>query len=104
MTHPPCLRLCPAHPGNPRSNIEGESPLAGKGIQSEMLRMSISRRLFLAKADAPTLARKAALAPSRLSSRVNGDPAPRVCGSVTPCGEAALRATQSGGMECAPVG
>ena len=26
---PPCLRLCPAHPGNPRSNIEGESPLAG---------------------------------------------------------------------------
>src|SRR6516165_6253697 len=31
MTHPPCLRLCPAHPGNPRSNIEGESPLAGKG-------------------------------------------------------------------------
>ena len=31
MTHPPCLRLCPAHPGNPRNNIEGESPLVGKG-------------------------------------------------------------------------
>jgi hypothetical protein len=44
------LRLCPAHPGNPRSNIEGESPLAGKGIQSEMLKLSISRPLFLAKA------------------------------------------------------
>src|SRR5262249_32064737 len=53
MTHPPCLRLCPAHPGNPRSNIEGESPLAGKGIQSEMLGLSISRLLFPTIADAP---------------------------------------------------
>jgi hypothetical protein len=26
-TRPPCLRLCPANPGNPRRNIEGESPL-----------------------------------------------------------------------------
>jgi hypothetical protein len=25
------LRLCPAYPGNPRSNIEGESPLQGMG-------------------------------------------------------------------------
>src|SRR5262249_14811725 len=48
------------HPGNPRANIEGESPLQGKGIRSEMLRLSISemlrlsisRLLFLAKADA----------------------------------------------------
>src|ERR1700737_2441586 len=31
MTHPPCLRLCPAYPGNPRYRIEGESPLQGKG-------------------------------------------------------------------------
>jgi hypothetical protein len=23
---PPCLRLCPVYPGNPRCNIEGESP------------------------------------------------------------------------------
>src|SRR5262249_33309653 len=37
MTHPPCLRLCPAHPGNPCSNIEGESPLAGKVLQSVWL-------------------------------------------------------------------
>src|SRR5262249_23579111 len=29
--HPPCLRLCPAHPGNPRRNIEGESPHLWKG-------------------------------------------------------------------------
>ena len=29
--HPPCLRLCPAYPGNPRSRIEGESPPDGKG-------------------------------------------------------------------------
>jgi hypothetical protein len=25
------LRLCPAYPGNPRDNIEGESPLQRKG-------------------------------------------------------------------------
>src|ERR1700737_2318617 len=31
MTHPPCLRLCPAYPGNPRKRIEGESPLQGEG-------------------------------------------------------------------------
>src|SRR6266705_88741 len=31
MTRPPCLRLCPASPGNPRDNIEGESPLQRKG-------------------------------------------------------------------------
>src|SRR6266481_6631275 len=29
-TRPPCLRLCPANPGNPRRNIEGESPLQGR--------------------------------------------------------------------------
>src|SRR5947207_601406 len=34
MTHPPCLRLCPAYPGNPRFRIEGESPLQGKDIRS----------------------------------------------------------------------
>src|SRR6202521_3416428 len=32
------LRLCPADPGNPRRNIEGESPPQGKDIRSEMLR------------------------------------------------------------------
>src|SRR5208282_1894472 len=31
MTHPPCLRLCPAYPGNPRNRIEGESPQLRKG-------------------------------------------------------------------------
>src|SRR5215471_5484441 len=31
MTRPPCVRLCPAYPGNPRSRIEGESPPDGKG-------------------------------------------------------------------------
>src|SRR6516164_7442517 len=31
MTHPPCLRLCPACPGNPRNRIEGESQLEGNG-------------------------------------------------------------------------
>src|SRR5712672_544736 len=31
MTHPPCLRLCPAYPGNPRNRIEGESPHQEKG-------------------------------------------------------------------------
>jgi hypothetical protein len=25
------MRLCPAHPGNPRTRIEGESPPQGKG-------------------------------------------------------------------------
>ena len=28
------MRLCPAYPGNPRDNIEGESPLQGKDIRS----------------------------------------------------------------------
>src|SRR5712672_3062057 len=31
MAHPPCLRLCPAYPGNPRNRIEGESPHQEKG-------------------------------------------------------------------------
>src|SRR5712692_1260419 len=31
MTRPPCVRLCPAYPGNPRKRIEGESPPQGKG-------------------------------------------------------------------------
>jgi hypothetical protein len=31
MTHPPCLRLRPAYPGNPRNRIEGESPQLRKG-------------------------------------------------------------------------
>ena len=30
MTRPPCLRLCPAYPGNPRNRIEGESPHSRK--------------------------------------------------------------------------
>src|SRR5580704_3918430 len=41
-TRPPCLRLCPANPGNPRRNIEGESPLLrGKRqqVSSFMLRL-----------------------------------------------------------------
>src|SRR5260221_8876224 len=31
MTRPPCVRLCPAYPGNPRTRIEGESPQIRKG-------------------------------------------------------------------------
>src|SRR5712664_1708529 len=31
MTRPPCVRLCPAYPGNPRNRIEGESPPQEKG-------------------------------------------------------------------------
>src|SRR5207253_332202 len=31
MTRPPCVRLCPAYPGNPRTRIEGESPPFRKG-------------------------------------------------------------------------
>src|SRR5438876_5030287 len=31
MTRPPCVRLCPAYPGNPRTRIEGESPPLCKG-------------------------------------------------------------------------
>src|ERR1700693_5308236 len=31
MTRPPCVRLCPAYPGNPRTRIEGESPPQEKG-------------------------------------------------------------------------
>src|SRR5713226_5482829 len=31
MTRPPCVRLCPANPGNPRTRIEGESPPQEKG-------------------------------------------------------------------------
>src|SRR5437879_4404499 len=31
MTRPPCVRLCPAYPGNPRSRSEGESPPQEKG-------------------------------------------------------------------------
>src|SRR5580704_10750955 len=30
ITMEACLRLCPANPGNPRRNIEGESPLSGR--------------------------------------------------------------------------
>src|SRR5690348_10618680 len=31
MTRPPCVRLCLAYPGNPRTRIEGESPPQEKG-------------------------------------------------------------------------
>src|SRR5271167_3347845 len=34
MTRPPCVRLGPADPGNPRRHIEGESPHKGKDIRS----------------------------------------------------------------------
>ena len=33
-TRPPYLRLCPANPGNPRRDIEGESASTGKDIRS----------------------------------------------------------------------
>src|SRR5262249_22081362 len=31
---PPCMRLCPADPGNPRRYIEGESPRLWRGTYS----------------------------------------------------------------------
>src|SRR5882757_8241682 len=43
MTRPPCVRLCPAYPGNPRTRIEGESPPFRKrtyGLRSAHLRAS----------------------------------------------------------------
>src|SRR6185437_5606091 len=36
MTRPPCVRLYPAYPGNPRLRIEGESPQSGKDIRSSL--------------------------------------------------------------------
>src|SRR5216110_568570 len=36
MTRPPCVRLCPAYPGNPRTRIEGESPPFRKGTYGLM--------------------------------------------------------------------
>src|ERR1700760_1715433 len=38
MTRPPCVRLYPACPGNPRLRIEGESPQSGKDIRSPLMR------------------------------------------------------------------
>src|SRR5213593_4315811 len=47
MTRPPCLRLCPVDPDNPRDNIEGESPLQGKG--HTVFETGATRRLRLWK-------------------------------------------------------
>src|ERR1700688_838807 len=44
MTRPPCVRLCPAHPGNPRTRIEGESPPLRKGTYGLRSR-AFARRL-----------------------------------------------------------
>ena len=38
MTRPPCVRLYPACPGNPRLRIEGELPQSGKDIRSALMR------------------------------------------------------------------
>src|ERR1700756_1638310 len=38
MTRPPCVRLYPAYPGNPRLRIEGESPQSEKDIRSSLIR------------------------------------------------------------------
>src|SRR5947207_5975823 len=46
MTRPPCVRLCPAYPGNPRTRIEGESPPLCKGtygLRSALSRARVSR-------------------------------------------------------------
>src|SRR5271166_1673283 len=53
MTHPPCLRLCPAFPGNPRNRIEGESPREGKDIRPEERRSVKLRRVSKHEARAP---------------------------------------------------
>jgi hypothetical protein len=45
MTRPPCVRLCPAHPGNPRTRIEGESPRFCKGTYGLRSREAASRRM-----------------------------------------------------------
>jgi hypothetical protein len=34
---PPCVRLCPVHPRNPRHHIEGESPHMERDIRSKPL-------------------------------------------------------------------
>src|SRR5829696_5819543 len=44
MTRPPCVRLYPACPGNPRLRIEGESPQSGKDIRSALMRATCCRR------------------------------------------------------------
>src|SRR3954468_11604497 len=45
MTRPPCVRLCPAYPGNPRTRIEGESPPFRKGTYGLRSREAASRRM-----------------------------------------------------------
>src|SRR5271169_5812300 len=49
LTRPPCVRLGPADPGNPRRHIEGESPHKGKDIRSNLRsnRMGNDRVNFL---------------------------------------------------------
>src|SRR4051812_37793430 len=44
MTRPPCVRLCPAYPDNPRTRIEGESPPLRKGTYGLRSR-ALARRL-----------------------------------------------------------
>jgi hypothetical protein len=53
---PPCFEVCPADPGSPRRNIEGESPLQGKDIRSEghRRRMLVASSSLLTQSRDPT--------------------------------------------------
>src|ERR1700758_4408053 len=65
MTRPPCVRLCPAYPGNPRTRIEGESPPQEKGhtvFVASLLAMTAAAVLaLLALVAAPTCSQAQAL-------------------------------------------
>src|SRR6516164_7487155 len=94
MTHPPCLRLCPAHPGNPRSNIEGESPLAGKGHTVFETHLTVGkRRLLDAPQDEADKARARPSQSSAMSSSALKRGEPARCGLSTTLGK--LRSSSS---------
>src|SRR5262245_60612024 len=65
MTHPPCLRLCPAYPGNPRYRIEGESPPQGMGHTVYLRQFRGSSRRALDRRRAGLLGEHLVLGPWR---------------------------------------
>src|SRR5438034_11039063 len=66
MTRPPCVRLCPAYPGNPRTRIEGESPPLCKGTYGLRRREAPSRRNEVTELD--NSLRRDSLDPRRAAS------------------------------------
>src|SRR6266702_4346132 len=79
MTRPPCVRLCPAYPGNPRTRIEGESPPFRKGTYG--LRCALLRA---SKDDSPAGGRFILRgSPKRLAPQDDGDSSnPTLCYST----------------------